>query len=181
MNLHLLSIFLIIMFVASCISFHKYSNPGAKIVHEIQIKNNKKLAKAGIYQCSSGGYGVGPLVTNGMYITNRYRFTSIDEARAFFCAFVDEYMQPFKDEPRIRPYLHNFPLKEENFEFFISFVDETGEQLQRPYIETIMNRDNKIYYSTFDPLAKPPASKSHPVLLVETFEEARAKLKNRER
>jgi hypothetical protein len=180
-SFHLLVILLIIGCLFSCISFPKYSNPGVKIVHDIQRENNKKLVRYGIYSYTTGGHSTGNIIIDGRYVTNCYRFTSIDEARAFFCAFFDWYVQPFKDEPRIRPYLYKLPVTEKNFEFSIAFIDKNYRPLQRPYIEEISCCNNKIYYSTHDPSAGPAVSKAYPVLLVETFEEARERLKNGEK
>jgi hypothetical protein len=182
MFLNLIIVFLISVFVfSSCINFPQYSNPGEKIVHEIQIKSNRKLARSGIYSCMTGGYSVESVVIDGRYVTNCYRFTSIAEARAFFCAFFDWYVQPFKDEPRIRPYLHKFPLTEMNFELSLVFIDCRNERLHKPYISRIRNSRGRIIYSAYDPSAGPAVDKSCPVLLVETFEEARERLKNGEK
>jgi hypothetical protein len=170
------SLFILIIFLfSSCVRFERYSNPGVKIVHDLQKRNNKKLATIGIYTCTFGGHSTGQRVIDGMYVTNRYRFTSIDQAREFFVAFVDEYTKPFKEEPRIRPYLHNYPLTDSNFEFMVSFYDDKGQELQRPYIQNIMNLGDKIYYSTCDLSVKPSSQD----LFEETFEEARARLKSR--
>jgi hypothetical protein len=59
----------------------------------------------------------------------------------------------------------------------ISFYNEKGIRLQRPYIETVMNLGDKIIYYTCDLSAKPSSKR----LFEETFEEARARLKSRDR
>ncbi len=151
--------------------------PGLDIVKTIQRRNDKNLQKKGLYSTKTGGAGLQKIVIDGMYVTNQYRFTSIDEARAFFCNFFDDYMKPFNEDPSLQPYLPNFPLTEKNFWLSITFLDENHNQLQKPYIEEIRNFGDRIAYSTYDPTKGPAVRDSNPILHVETFEEARALLK----
>jgi hypothetical protein len=135
----------------------------------IERKNARRLSREDFYCFMNGGGNFGPLEEiAGGFQTRKYRFTSIEEARAFFYAFVIDYIKPFNDDKEIRPYLRHFPLIADNFSLVVQFQDERCRQLEPPYIGSIWLQRGAIYYFAETPSTNKPSE----VLYSETFAEA---------
>ena len=162
----------LLMLCTAC-SYQNDAYTEVPIGNDIMRSNNRRLAKAGIYQCMTTGPVYAPIreISAG-YATNSYGFTSVDEARKFFCKFYEEYSRPFNETAGVRHYLEEYPLGPEHFDLFIRFYDEKREIVVAPYITHISLWKGKICYDTYDE----DGGKGRYILLEETFEEAMKKL-----
>lgn len=123
-----------------------------KLVHGI----SQKLTREGIYSYTTGGmyFPTIRLITND-YATRNYQFTSTDQAKILFCAIVDMYLSAFNNEPRIRPYLKNFPFTQKNIELSLAFLDVNGKPLPAGFISEVRNNNGYIIYQTHNQNGEP--------------------------
>lgn len=115
-------------------------------------KNDKALARDGVFEFMTV-HAQGPLIGNFKkhYITKQYHLSDVNEARGFFCCFVDSVVEPLNREKSIRPYLQSFPMTFRNFDLQIVFVDEEDAPLLPPNFCSIRKVGDKIYYEHYDP------------------------------
>lgn len=122
------------------------------LAEEIIEANNWKLASEGIKCVGSGGTFPGTIRTISLdFRTKWHKFDSIDEARAFFCKFFEEYARPFNEEKRIRPYLYRFPVNANMLELAVFFCDPENEAYGPPSVARVGCALGKIRYSQRDP------------------------------
>ena len=153
--------------VSSC--FDIETQPHMRTLYRIIRQQDKKFQKKGFKLFAYGGQW--PSVINKInmeYITTEYRFQTIDELRRFFIPLFEEYLQPFNEEPSIRPYLSNFPLDARNLQLGISFFDENNSSVRMPWLCYVGTAKGKIVYFGFE--SRKQGSK---LLHSETFEEAK--------
>lgn len=173
MNRFCLHFVLIVLIFSSCHSswYFRPERPDDDMITALENQNHRYFASQGLMLCMYGGSDIGPLreIAAG-YRTKRYQFATIEEARRFFCPFVERFIKPFNENKEVRPYLRHYPMIAENFNLEVSFADSKNQSLVIPYICTIMLIRGEIRYFTDDP--KQILSKQFIRLHSETFEEA---------
>jgi len=115
-------------------------------------KYDRKAAKQGIYEYREKEMGT-PFIGSfkKYYITKQYSFSTMPEARAFFCSFFNELLVPFNENKELRPYLQNYPLSYEDLDLQIVFIDEKGKPLTYPDFWSVRKAGEYLYYEHFDP------------------------------
>lgn len=113
---------------------------------------DKKIAKLGIYEYRSAEKGT-PFIGNfkKYYITKKYGFCQIGEARSFFCSFMDSFLTPFNENIGLRPYLQNYPFSYRDIDMQIVFVDEKSKPLAYPQFWSVRKVGEYLYYEHFNP------------------------------
>ncbi len=153
--------------VSSCLDIE--TQPHMRILYRIIKQQDKKFQKKGFSLIAHGGQW--PSVINKInmeYRTTQYRFQTIDELRRFFIPLYEEYLQPFNDEPSIRPYLSNFPLDTRNLQLGISFYNEKNTTVCMPWFCRVASSEGRIVY-----LGLTSLKQGIQLLHAETFEEAK--------
>ncbi len=118
---------------------------------QVRMSNNARLASEGFYTLHDG-YHYPDIIRSikDSYTTKKYHFATIEQASAFFYPFVENYIQPFNTEKRIRPYLHNFPMTASNLDLSVLFLKDEEHPLEKPYIAAIRMVQGEIFYYTYD-------------------------------
>lgn len=119
---------------------------------EVIVKNNDKdLAQNGFYELSTRHQYrtlIGGIEKS--YGTRQHKFTTNAEVRSLFCAFMQKYLRPLNEEQNLRPYLEHYPLTWKDMNLSITFFDENGKPLTKPYIGAIRNIKDTLYYEYCD-------------------------------
>lgn len=150
MKIHLYLSVILGILISSC-STRTVTNPDLDLSHKIRIQNHKTLAKNGFYYRNPSG--IFPQPTNriwDMYTTNKYKFTSINEARMCFCKLFEEYVKPFNETLNTPPDFHQTPASHKNIELTLIFCDSEGQSLLKPYINEVRNDCGYIVYTVFN-------------------------------
>ncbi|MBS0637170.1 MAG: hypothetical protein JSS12_06640 [Verrucomicrobia bacterium] len=114
-------------------------------------RNSKLLRKEGFCLAGTGGNSYPTIrYISETYWTSEYQYTSIDDARKLFCRIYEMYEVPFNSDKRIRPYLHNFPLTDENIQISITFFDKDRNDLVLPYIESVYTNKGELIFESRD-------------------------------
>lgn len=142
---------LLLVLLCSCGPRGYYDCDETQAIFKIIQKSNRKLARLGLYQVMNGGGGQ-PLVTyiSEGYRTNRYLFTSVDEARPFFCGIIKEFLESLNADTSIAPLMQNFPLTYDNIQIWINFRDEQWNFYQSPVVSTVYLLRGRIFYVAYD-------------------------------
>ncbi len=152
-----LYLFILLIATSSCssrpsdsLSNVEEQRPDLIIADKIIENINCRLNEEGFYMSSSSSREWYPTIRMMCfsYVTKSFQLTSIDKARSLFFSIYEMHLIPFNTEKRIRPFLHNFPLTDKNFDLSIEFSDGRGYYLQEPYISTVENCNGYIVYKT---------------------------------
>ncbi len=126
------------------------------IADNIRNSINRQLADKGFYLLGTGG-SYYPTIRKICcdYGTMDYCHTSLDDARGHLCKIMQMYLHAFNQEPRIRPFLFNFPFNSKNIELVITFYDNTQTPLPAPNVQSVFCIDGTVtYYSSDKALLK---------------------------
>ncbi len=146
----LCSLTLLLFLLSSCSTRHM-DKDYIKKTEAVRAANNKRLAMEGFYVLNDGySYPSTICAIKGSYVTKNLRFSTIEQADAFFQQFVPHYLEPFNEERSIRPYLQNFPLNAQNVELALLFLDPDGSHLEPPYIAAIHLLNGRVYYDIYN-------------------------------
>ncbi len=160
---------LIFSFLCICSCLDIETQPHMRTLYRIIKQQDKKFQKKGFSLIAHGGQWYSTVHKIFMeYRTTQYRFQTIDELRRFFVPLFEEYLQPFNEEPSIRPYLSNFPLDARNLEIGISFYDEKNTCVYMPWFCRVATSKGRIVY-----LGLTTPKQGVKLLHAETFEEAK--------
>ena len=139
----------IMVFLLSCT--HNRSSPEYDITNNIIYRNQKRLYGEGFYLTGTGGcYYPSIRYISDDYATINYQLSSIDEARRLFCTIFEMYEVPLNYERRIRPYLHNFPLTDDNIQIYLSFLNRDGSDQIAPFIESVHTSQGTLIFDSRD-------------------------------
>jgi len=147
-------------------------NPGKIIAFEIAKELFFKLAKEKqLYVCEYGGGGKKPigLIHCGL---NYYKPIEIEEARELLVTTTNQLLHAFNEDVRIHPYLSTYPFKPENVQIRIFLYNADGSLCAKEKLHAISNLRGRLDY-----MNECPDKRWLQKVLVETFEEAEAKLK----
>lgn len=126
-------------------------NQAAAILH----KNDQAFAKKGLYEFMTV-MPPQPLIGSFKkhYITKTHLLSDVDEARVFFCAFLEALVDPLNQEKSLRPYLQNYPMSFEDVDLQIVFVDDEDRPRLAPHFCSLRKVGETIYYEHYDPVTK---------------------------
>lgn len=112
--------------VIACTACFHTQREDFRIADEIVAQNDKRIQSEGFELFLTGGsYRHTIRFVSQGYISNTLQLTSVDEARSFIVKQVQEFIEPFNEEKRIRMYLQNFPFTAKNVELIFSFEEAT--------------------------------------------------------
>ncbi len=124
-----------------------------RIADEIVAQNDQRIQNEGFEPFLTGGSYRNTIrfISQG-YNSNTLQFMSVDEARFFIVKQVQEFVEPFNEEKRIRMYLQNFPFTSKNVELIFSFEDAGNPPKSRlpPTLALVSCIKGKIRYSIWD-------------------------------
>jgi len=147
-------------------------DPGERLAFEIVKELFTKLKKEKqLYVCEYGGGGKQPigLIHCGL---NYYQSIEIEEARELLVTTTHQLLRAFNEDVRIHPYLSTYPFTPKNVEIRIFLHNADGSFCAKEKLQAISNLRGKLDY-----LNERPDNRWLQKVLVETFEEAEAKLK----
>lgn len=115
-------------------------HPHVNRAHAINYQTDLELQRMGFYQnITSQQYQNKIRIFTRYYETNSIQFKDIDEARRFFCKFIDDFLAPLNNDTKLRPFLENYPLTWKNFDVSICFYGTDGDIPHPPYIHQMRN------------------------------------------
>ena len=122
---------------------------------QLVTKNSKRIQSEGFEPLFSGGSyrNTIRLVSMG-YTSKVHRLSSIEAARAFILNEVENFIQPFNEEKRIRMYLHNYPFTADNLELTFCFFDEKNKPLLPPNLAQVNCITGFVTYYAWDEKTK---------------------------
>lgn len=137
--------------VSSCAARQSHTGRAAMLMQ----KNDRILAVNGFYEFMTV-IPPQPLIGSFKkhYITKKHRYSNVDEARQFFCAFLDSVLTPLNQEKLLRPYLQNYPMTFQDIDLQVVFVDQEDRPCLPPHFCSIRKVDDLIYYEHYDPKIK---------------------------
>lgn len=125
------------------------------IVYAIRKENNFHLATKGLLnQAKANAYNKEACTICENYLTRKYRFTSIESARTFFCNLFEEYIKPFNRDSKLKSSFNNVPFTANNVQIEVRFADEHGLFLTEPAIAKVQNIDGILYYYGYNSYTK---------------------------
>ncbi|MCH9625437.1 MAG: hypothetical protein S4CHLAM123_06110 [Chlamydiales bacterium] len=97
-----------------------------------------------------------------------FRALNIDEARVLYVEMMEEFLYRINHHEEIRPYLHNFPFEEKNFELSIGFEDSDRRITRDGHVAMVfIGNNHTVYYDAYD------SDEGFYTLCKESYEEAR--------
>jgi hypothetical protein len=90
-----------------------------------------------------------------MLALNFFSQTPVDlnGARLLIVESVEKCLTEVNSDPKIYPYLHEYPFTAENLDYLISFKDQNYKSLNPPFIAFVFLTEGKLYYDVNDPEA----------------------------
>jgi len=97
-----------------------------------------------------------------------FRALNVDEARVLYVEMMEEFLCRINHHEEIRPYLHNFPFEEQNFELSIGFEDSDRRITRDGHVAMVfIGNNHTVYYDAYDSI------EGFYTLCKESYEEAR--------
>jgi len=145
---HVKTLFFLIFFMVN--SMNAKERPVyVKYVHEIVNEYKKEMKKEYGLQCiGSGGSMPHDVAEIGVMFTIQKKVTSLEEARELEVAAIQKLLNHINNHPKIRPFLREYPFKNDRVEISISFTDKNNEQYMDGSIAYMYQVRNKIFYKT---------------------------------
>lgn len=163
---------ILVTLVTSCSHSLLSQGQDGIIVYAIRKENNFHLATKGLLnQAKADAYNKDESKLCENYLTRKYRFTSIESARTFFCNLFEEYIKPFNRDSQLKSSFKNFPLTANNVQIEVRFADEHGLALTEPAIAKVKNMDGMLYYYGYN-----SQTKEYVELFSEPYESALQKI-----
>jgi hypothetical protein len=81
-----------------------------------------------------------------------YEKMSREQSRILVISCVNDILDLINNDPKIRPYLENYPCTARNIELMFSFVDQNCKHVGPPFIALIFTEEAVIYYRCYDPV-----------------------------
>lgn len=151
-----LILFAITALLASCGPPKPYpsEHPHVNHAYAINYKTDVELQRKGFYQSITSWRHQDKIkYFKRYYETKSVQFKDVDEARRFFCKFIDDFLAPLNNDTKLRPFIENHPLTWRNFDVYICFYDTDGQILHPPYIHQMRNTLEDFICEDYDPVA----------------------------
>ena len=148
-------------------------SPKSKLVNEISNPIFKQLLlEKKLLPCDCGGRMMDQ-ITLLHWGFDCYREVGLNEARELLVAAANQFLAAFNADERIRPYLATYPFGPENVEIRIFIYAANGSLITKPNaLHVVACRSGRLDY-----MVRHPETDRLETILLETFEEAEAKLK----
>lgn len=170
---------LVLILCSSCIKTSKPHFPKIEKIElaseirqkvALQLKKEKGLVPVGI------GSGMMDQIRMLALSFDYYKPVTIEEGRELLIAALNTFVDAVNAEERIHPYLQNYPFTPKNIEIRIFIFREGRKDLPFGELHCLSSINQKLEYETREP--SPIFLRK---ILVETYEEAIAKLKSKEK
>lgn len=94
---------------------------------------------------------------------------NVSQARVLYIEMMEELLHRVNFHDKIRPYLHNFPFREDNIKLVIRFVNAEGNAIRDGHVASMgIAKDHLIYFAAYDPVTE-----NYYTINRELYEEAR--------
>jgi hypothetical protein len=81
-----------------------------------------------------------------------YETLDVNQARRLIVNGIESLLERVNNDPKIRPYLHDYPFTVENLRYGISFRDSNIRSLNPPYIAFVFTCNKDLHYKKNDPV-----------------------------
>jgi hypothetical protein len=135
---------------SSC-TYSQFKEPEyVKISNCIVLQYSQELAdQKKIFLDGSGGAMMDDIQrVTVSYISNAE--LSLEQARTLYINVMQEYLERYNANEKIRPYLHNFPFTAENIDLKLSFEKESGQRQCSGDVAFVFMVNNVIYYDSYN-------------------------------
>lgn len=118
-----------------------------KITHAFEKKAKKEFE---LYSIGSGGSMVGNIKEiEIMFLA--FRQVSFSEARELEVQCIEKFVEMINSDKKIRPFLSQYPFKEENVGITVSFREKNRGYYPAGEVSYLFNAKNKLCYYKVDP------------------------------
>ena len=118
-----------------------------KYVHEIVNEYKKEMKKEYGLQCiGSGGSMPHDVAEIGVMFAIQKKVTSLEEARELEVVAIQKLLDHINNHPKIRPFLREYPFKNDRVSVSISFTNENNQRYTDGSIVYMYQARNKIFY-----------------------------------
>lgn len=101
------------------------------------------------------------LIGSGVKIPNKIRGLdahyvmvgnyNIEQARILFVNCVEEMIHEANSKESMKPFMNSYPFTNENIEIILGFREANGNEIHTPFVSSVLNVNNTVFYSTIDP------------------------------
>jgi len=146
-----LQIIAVFFAVTSCSAPRIAGQQDVLIVDCIRKKTNFDMAKEGLVRIGLGeAYKPDEGRIAESYQTRKIKFTSLEEAKAFFNKIFTKYLKPINEDKRLASLAKGYPFSASNTELEITFIDTRGTPLASPNIARVRNSGSSVILYTYD-------------------------------
>jgi hypothetical protein len=125
--------------------YHK-AKPYEAEIDQLQYKFAEDMYKKWGFKCADIGGKMVDGIEQVAFNFVLFKRAALEEARIWEIKLTEELLRRINSNPKLRPYLKNYPFQAKNTQIKIEFWDKEKEYYRDGSIARLYQKDNRIYY-----------------------------------